>query len=79
MPVATLTSKGQVTIPKEVRDLLALQPGDRICFEVRADGGVEVRAQTRDLMSLFGTIKPEKKGVTIEQMKRDTAEAASKR
>jgi AbrB family looped-hinge helix DNA binding protein len=78
MSTATLTSKGQVTIPKEVREALGLEPGDRLCFEVRGDGIVEVRAETVDLMSLFGAIKPRKRGVTVDQMKRDIAEAASK-
>lgn len=78
MATATLTSKGQVTIPKEVREALGLEAGDRLCFEVRDDGIVEVRAETLDLMTLFGAIKPRKRGVTLEQMKRDIAEAASK-
>ena len=78
MSTATLTSKGQITIPKGIRDALALEPGDRLSFELRDDGIVELRAETRDLMSLFGTIKPTKRGVTVEQMKIDIAKAASK-
>jgi AbrB family looped-hinge helix DNA binding protein len=78
MSTATLTSKGQITIPKDVREALALEPGDRLSFELREDGIVELRAETLDLMSLFGTIKPKKRGVTLEQMKGDIAKAASK-
>lgn len=78
MSIATLTSKGQVTIPKDVREALGLEPGDRLSFEVREDGIVEVRAETVDLMTLFGSVKPRKRGVTVEQMKRDIGEAASK-
>jgi AbrB family looped-hinge helix DNA binding protein len=32
MPISTLTSKGQTTVPKEVRDALALQPGDKLSW-----------------------------------------------
>jgi AbrB family looped-hinge helix DNA binding protein len=38
MDFATLTSKGQVTIPREVRERLRLDRGDRIAFEPTADG-----------------------------------------
>jgi len=39
---AKLTSKGQITIPREIRRLLAVQPGDRLLFE-SDKGGVRVR------------------------------------
>jgi antitoxin PrlF len=39
----TITSKGQVTIPKRVRDLLGLVPGSAVDFEVSADGQVKLR------------------------------------
>ena len=38
-----VTVKGQVTIPKAVRDHLGLRPGDRVEFDVDADGAVELR------------------------------------
>jgi AbrB family looped-hinge helix DNA binding protein len=37
---ATVTTKGQVTIPKEVRDLLGIKPGSAVSFEVAEDGRV---------------------------------------
>ena len=77
MATSTLTSKGQVTIPKEVRERLGLEPGDRLAFEVREDGIVEIRPEIGDLMALFGAIKPQVRGVTVEQMKRDVAKAAA--
>ncbi|MGP0591879.1 AbrB/MazE/SpoVT family DNA-binding domain-containing protein [Nitrospira sp. T9] len=40
MPFATLISKGQITLPKEIRGQLKLQPGDRVEFLVGPDGGL---------------------------------------
>lgn len=68
MPKATVTSKGQITIPKEVRVALSLAAGHRVSFLVREDGVVEMRPATVDLMSLFGSIKPSVKGVSLEDM-----------
>ena len=39
-----VTSKGQVTIPKEIRDALGIEPGDEISFE-RTEGGYEIRKE----------------------------------
>lgn len=69
MPTATLTSKGQVTIPKEVREKLGLDTGDRLAFRIREDGVVELAPETVDLMSLYGSLKPKIRGVSVEDMK----------
>jgi antitoxin PrlF len=74
--VATMTSKGQVTIPKEVRDSLHLKSGDRLSFRVRDDQVVEVVPEDIDLMSLAGSIKPRVRGVSIEDMEETIREAA---
>jgi antitoxin PrlF len=52
---ATVTSKGQVTIPKAVRDALGIQAGDELIF--RVEGGRAVVARTPDLLSLAGTVR----------------------
>ena len=54
MPSTTLTSKGQVTIPKAVRDELGLKEGDRIAFRVLEDGTVIVEPETVELLELKG-------------------------
>ena len=68
MPSAKLTSKGQITIPKEVREALGLHTGDRLAFRLREDGTVQVEAETIDLMSLRGSVRTQLKGVSVEAM-----------
>jgi len=68
MPSATVTSKGQITIPKAVRDELGLREGDRVAFRVLEDGRVVVEPETIDLLDLAGLLKPKRKGVTLAAM-----------
>ncbi len=68
MPTAKLTSKGQLTVPREVRTLLGLRTGDHVAFVVRDDGTVSVEAEKKSLMRLRGILHPKVKGVTIEDM-----------
>jgi AbrB family looped-hinge helix DNA binding protein len=72
MPTATVTSKGQITIPKEIRTVLELEAGDRVAFRVDRDGRVFFEPETLDLMSLYGSLKPQEKGITVEDMKEAT-------
>lgn len=51
---AKMTSKGQVTVPKAVRDALGLEAGDDVVF--RVEGGRAELARTPDFLSLAGTI-----------------------
>ena len=77
MAVATLTSKGQTTIPKEIRDLLKLAPGDKLDFVVESDGRVVLRPATLDVRALRGMLqKKGRKAVSLEQMDRAVAEGA---
>jgi antitoxin PrlF len=79
MSTATVTSKGQITIPKEVRDALHLRAGHRLDFEVRADGNVLVRPRTLDARKLFGIVKSKRrKPVTLEEMDLAIAKGASR-
>ena len=76
MAVSTVTSKGQVTIPKKVRESLRIATGDRVSFVVKSDGTAELRPETVDLRELYGTLEHEGGPVTVEQMKEDIADAA---
>lgn len=68
---ATLTSKGQTTIPKEIRDSLGMKPGDRMTFTLMPDGTVIMRLKGKSIMELGGVLhKKGRKPVTVEQMSR---------
>ena len=68
---ATLTSKGQTTIPKEIRDSLGMKPGDRISFTLMPDGTVVMRVKSKSIMNLAGVLhKKGRKRVPVEQMAR---------
>ena len=71
MKNSTLTSKGQVTIPKEIRDFLKVKSGDLIDFIIDRDGKVVVRAGTVHVGELKGLLKkPGRRPVSIEDMDR---------
>jgi antitoxin PrlF len=57
MPSATLTSKGQLTLPKAIRDRLRLATGDRVDFVVRDDGTIVLRPATIDVRELKGSLR----------------------
>ena len=68
---STLTSKGQTTIPKDIRDGLGLKPGDRITFTMMPDGTVQLRAKNKTVMTLAGSLrKAGRKRVPTEQLSR---------
>ena len=54
---ATLTSKGQTTIPKEIREGLAMKAGDRMTFTLMPDGTVLLRVKNKSVMSLPGRLR----------------------
>ncbi len=68
MTTATLTSKGQITIPVEVRNDLKLDSGDRVEFVQVAPGRYEFVAATSDVTALKGMFGTPKKTVSIEAM-----------
>jgi AbrB family looped-hinge helix DNA binding protein len=74
-----LTSKGQTTIPVEVREFLKLKPGDRVGYELK-DGKVQVVRKVRSALDLAGILHdPKRKPVTIEEMDEAIGEAIVER
>ena len=69
MSFATVTSKGQTTIPKDVRTAANLKSGDRIHFTVLEDGTIIVRVKNRSIRDIAIKI-PGGKRVSIARMKR---------
>lgn len=70
MSEATVTSKGQVTIPADIRQALGLAMGDLVVFTLLEDGTTVMRAKKRSLLDLKGMLKPDrsKRTVNIQDM-----------
>ena len=69
MALATLTSKGQVTIPKVVRKALGLHTGDRLEFVLTKQGEAFFRPVTKRVDEVFGKLyKPKRDALSIEDM-----------
>lgn len=69
MPTATLTSKGQLTLPKKVREVLRVKPGDRVDFILHGPDEVRLRAGRHDVRDLKGLLhRPGRKPVSLAAM-----------
>jgi antitoxin PrlF len=68
MAIATITSKGQTTIPSDIRRHLKLKPGDRVQFLVEPDGKVVLVPATVDARELEGLLVPAPRRVSLEEM-----------
>ena len=69
MSEAKLTSKGQITIPKDIREHLKLGQGDKVEFFVESDGVVVMWPVKSDVRKLKGIVPLPDKPVTLEEMK----------
>ena len=68
---ATLTSKGQTTIPKAIRDSLGMKAGDRMSFTLMPDGIVVMRVKNKRVAELAGLLhKKGRKAMSIELLSR---------
>ena len=79
MSIATVTSKGQVTIPQDVRERLGIVTGTRVEFAERTDGVVVFIPLTASIMDLEGIIPWNGPPVSIEEMDDAIGDAAVER
>lgn len=68
MATGTMTSKGQITVPVDVRRALGLRAGSRVAFVQRTDGVVELRPEVGSVRSLKGVVPAPHQSVTVEEM-----------
>lgn len=76
MPTATMTTKGQVTIPAETRARMRLVPGSKISFEQNDRGETVLRTKTGDIRQLRGILKYDGPPVSVEEMNQAVRDAA---
>jgi antitoxin PrlF len=79
MSESTISSKGQVTIPKAIRTRMHLKVGDRLRFVVETDGSVRLSAATRDVSTLRDILPRPKRRATMDDMQSAIRRRASKR
>lgn len=79
MSQSTITSKGQTTIPGEIRRYLRLKPGDRVEFVVEQDGRVVLVPATIDVAELKGLLAPAPRRVSLNGMESAIRKRAGER
>lgn len=71
MSAATLTSKGQMTLPKDIREGLGIKPGNLVTFTLMPNGTALLRVKNKSVMSLAGSLKRKRqKAVPVELLSR---------
>jgi len=80
MPVTTITSKGQVTIPKQVRDELHLRTGDRVDFRIEQDGSVRLLPLSTRVADVFAAFEHKATAAkSVAEMNQDVAKSLSRK
>lgn len=78
MPIATMTSKGQITLPKQMRDELKLAAGSKVMFVRLPNGQYSVVPKTGSISDIFGMLHRDGAPVmTVEEMDDAIAEAVA--
>lgn len=80
MPTSTITTKGQVTIPKKIRESLGLQPGDVLNFSVESDDLITIRLEKGKTEKAYGILERKSQEVfSVEEMDSGVAEYFKKK
>lgn len=77
--IATVTGKGQITVPARMRERLRLRPGSKLVFEEQPNGDYIVRKKTGDIRDLKGMFPKPKRPLSIEEMDDAIAQAVIER
>ena len=77
MAIATMTSKGQLTVPAEVRARLGLHTGSRVSFVETSDGTYELRVERGSIQDLKGLLHHDGPPKTLEEMDEGIAAGAA--
>lgn len=77
IPESGITSKGQTTLPKAVREALGVRPGDRVRYFI-VDGEVRIRA-VRPIQHLYGVLSHDGPPVTLDDIQRAIVDGATDR
>jgi len=76
--LATMTSKSQITLPKDVRTLLQLEPGDKVAFLTMPDGQITVsKASKASFAQLRGILPQPARAFTVEEMNQAVQDAVT--
>lgn len=74
MPTATVTSKGQITLPRQVREHLHLAEGDRVDFQIDLEGEVRLLPIRHSVLELAGFLRrPDRPAQSVEEMTENMA------
>lgn len=77
---ATVTSKGQITIPKFIRNKANISEGSELDFQFQDDNTIIIRLSTHPILELKGIVKPKrKKPVSLKEMKKAIADGAARK
>jgi len=79
MSTATMTSKGQITIPAEIRARFRLEAGAKVDFVVTDNGDLVMRPKTRDIRDLRNSVKYDGPPVSVEEIDQGIAAAIAER
>ena len=77
--IATITSKGQVTIPVEIREQLGLSPRDKVIFRLGKDKRVEIEPLPMSLEEAYGSVAPLNRPENFDELQRIANEEREER